>query len=57
MNTLIEWHAIYTENGTVKDCTFIAVGNFEEAEEEFRVLHPNATRVELGRPLVEVRVE
>jgi hypothetical protein len=54
VSKLIEWHAIYVENGVVKDCTFVAVDSFDEAEDEFRALHPTATRVELGRPLVEV---
>lgn len=54
---MIEWHAIYKEDGKVQDCTIYAPPDFEEAEKEFRKLHPAATYWELGRPVVWVTLQ
>lgn len=44
----MRWHAIYTEDGKVKDIYFIAPPILESAERWFSVLRPKATYVEIG---------
>lgn len=53
----MKWHAIYKEDGRVKECEFEAPADFAAADAAFTVEHPNATYWELGMPIVEVEYD
>lgn len=48
-------HAIYTLDGKVHNCAFLAPISLKAAEAEFKRLHPNASYWELGIPDEHVR--
>lgn len=54
---MIEWHAVFKEDGKVKDCYFTAPPDLDAAESEFVKLYPTATYWELGRPLIWVTLQ